>query len=149
MSNGMKETASITTFKKWSFASDLKIETKDRNVLSALCKYCSKVECNDCIREDSALKSICFFQESVTYIHRSTFARHVGLQSVKHVICAKPPFLHSLDDPFKMFTNSLDVLYKQTPRSTDHVHWFKTQLVEILWLLVLSRQKTRLLFLFL
>ena len=84
MSDGKRETLSITTFKKWPFASDFRIETEDGKVLSALCKYCSEVEYNDFMREtrsrnikDSALKSICFFQESVTYIHRSTFARHI------------------------------------------------------------------------
>ena len=85
MSDGKKETISITTFKKWTLANDFRIKTKDGKVLSALCKYCSKVEYNDCMQESFALKSICFFflQESVTYIHLSTFAHHVGLQSVK------------------------------------------------------------------
>ena len=40
MSDGKKETVSITTFKIWLFANDFK-ETKDGKVLSALCKYCS------------------------------------------------------------------------------------------------------------
>ena len=44
MSNGKKETVSITTFKKWPFANDFRIETKYGKVLSALCKCCSKVE---------------------------------------------------------------------------------------------------------
>ena len=71
MSDGKKETVSITTFKKWPFGNDFRIETEHGKVLSALCKYCSEVEYNDCMREGSALKSICFF------------ARHVGLQSFK------------------------------------------------------------------
>ena len=43
-------------FKKWPFANDFRIETGDGKVLSALYKYCSKVEYNDCMREDSALR---------------------------------------------------------------------------------------------
>ena len=35
MSDGKKETASITTFKKWSFANDFVIETEDGKLLSA------------------------------------------------------------------------------------------------------------------
>ena len=45
MSDGKKETVSITTFKKWPFANDFRIETEDGKVLSALCKYRSIVEC--------------------------------------------------------------------------------------------------------
>ena len=70
MSNGKKETVSITIFKKWPFANEFRIETKDGKVLSALCRYCSEVEYNDCIREISALKSIFFFSS------------HVALESV-------------------------------------------------------------------
>ena len=47
MSDGKKETISITTFKKWPFANDFRIETEDRKVPSALCKYRSEVEYND------------------------------------------------------------------------------------------------------
>ena len=47
LSDGKKETISITTFKKWPFANDFRIETKDGKVLSALCKYCSDMEYND------------------------------------------------------------------------------------------------------
>ena len=47
MSNGNKETVSITTFKKWPFTNDFRIETEDGKVLSALQKYCSKVEYNE------------------------------------------------------------------------------------------------------
>ena len=83
MPDGKKETVNITTFKKWPFVNDLGIQTGDGKALSALCKYCSKVEYNDCMRAGSALKLTCFFQESVTYIHRSTFTRYVGLQSFK------------------------------------------------------------------
>ena len=79
---------------------DFRIETKYGKVLSALYKYYFEVEYNDSMQEGSALKSICFFfQENVTYIQLSTFTHHV--------ICAKPPFLHSLDVLLKMFTNSL------------------------------------------
>ena len=46
------------------------------------------------------------------------------------VICAKPPFLHSLDDLIKMFANSLAVLNPETPRKTDHIPCFQTQLTE-------------------
>ena len=35
MSNGKKETISITTFKTWIFADDFRIETKGGKVLSA------------------------------------------------------------------------------------------------------------------
>ena len=82
MSNGEKETVSIT-FKKRPFANDFRIKSKDGKVLSALCKYYFEVEYHDCMREGCALKSICFFQESVTFIHQSTFAHDVGLQSIK------------------------------------------------------------------
>ena len=48
MSDGKKETATtMTTFEKWLFANDFRIETEDGKVLSALHKYCSKVEHND------------------------------------------------------------------------------------------------------
>ena len=70
MSDGEKEIVSIATFKKWLFADGFRIETENGKVLSALCEYCLEVEYNDCMLEDSALKSIFFFfQESVTYIH--------------------------------------------------------------------------------
>ena len=49
MSDGKKETISINTFKKWQFANDFRIETKNGKVLSTLCKYCSEVEYNDCM----------------------------------------------------------------------------------------------------
>ena len=86
MSNGQKETESITTFKKWPFADDFRIETDDGKVLSALCKYCSKVECNDFMLEAmsgniklSSLKSICFFSRKC-YIYSSKYIyRHLGL----------------------------------------------------------------------
>ena len=44
MSVGKKETVSITTFKKWPFSNDFRIETEDVESLSALCKFCFKVE---------------------------------------------------------------------------------------------------------
>ena len=47
MSDGKKETISITTFKKWPFANDFRIETEGGKVLSALWKYRSEVEYND------------------------------------------------------------------------------------------------------
>ena len=94
MSNDKKETASITTFKKWSFANKFRIETEDGKVLCALCKYCSEVEHNDFIREAMsrnikgfALKSSYFFRESVTYIHQSIFASHVGPSTSFHQWC--------------------------------------------------------------
>ena len=46
------------------------------------------------------------------------------------VICVKPPFLHSLDVPIKMFTNSPAVLNQETQRLTDHVYCFQRQLTE-------------------
>ena len=46
------------------------------------------------------------------------------------VICAKPPFLHSLDVPIKMFANNLAVLNQQTLRRINHVHCFQTQFME-------------------
>ena len=46
------------------------------------------------------------------------------------VICAKPPFLHSLDGPLKMFQiNTFAVLKQQTLEKTDPVHCFQTQSV--------------------
>ena len=42
-----KNPVSITTFKKWPFANDFRIETEDVKGLSALCKYCPKVEYDD------------------------------------------------------------------------------------------------------
>ena len=45
-------------------------------------------------------------------------------------ICAKPPFLHSLDVPIKMFTNSLAVLQQKTLGRTDRIHCF--QILQIL-----------------
>ena len=36
MSNGQKETVSITIFKKWPFANDFRIETEDGKVILAL-----------------------------------------------------------------------------------------------------------------
>ena len=45
-------------------------------------------------------------------------------------ICAKPPFLHSLDVPIKMFTNSLAVLHQKTLERTDRIHCF--QILQIL-----------------
>ena len=38
MSNGKKEIVSATTFKKWLFTNEFRIETEDGQVLSALCK---------------------------------------------------------------------------------------------------------------
>ena len=38
MFNGKKETVSATTFKKWLFKNEFRIETEDGQVLSALCK---------------------------------------------------------------------------------------------------------------
>ena len=69
------------------------------------------------------------------------------------VICARSPFLHSLNVPIKMFTNSLAVLNQQTLRTTDHTHcfFFLSLLSNIVdgklsgWL-VLGRQETCLLF---
>ena len=79
MSDGKKETVSITILKNGLFANDFRAETEDRKVLSACCKYSSEVEYHDFMQETmprnikgSALKSICFlfcFRESVTCIH--------------------------------------------------------------------------------
>ena len=70
MSGGNKETVSITFSKEWQFANDFRMETEDGKLLSALCKYCSEVECNYSMREassrnikGSAVKSICFFEK--------------------------------------------------------------------------------------
>ena len=41
---GKKETISITTFKKWPLSIDFRIETEDQESLSALCRFCFKVE---------------------------------------------------------------------------------------------------------
>ena len=68
MSDGKKETVSITTLRNGFFASDFRIETEEGKVLTALCKYCSEVQYYDFMREamsrnikGSALKVICFF----------------------------------------------------------------------------------------
>ena len=64
---------SITTFKKWPFADDFRIDAEDRKVMSALCKYCSKVKNNNSMQEarfrnrGSALKLICFVKVLYTY----------------------------------------------------------------------------------
>ena len=42
------------------------------------------------------------------------------------VICAKSPFIYSLDVPIKMYTNSLVILNQQTVGMTNHVHCFQT-----------------------
>ena len=58
------------------------------------------------------------------------------------VICAKPPFLHSLDVPIKMFANNLAVLNQQTLRRINHVHCFQTQFMEsclVVWFWVDKR----------
>ena len=58
------------------------------------------------------------------------------------VICAKYPFLHSLDVPIKMFANSLVVLNQQTLVTAYHVHCFQTQLTEsclVVWFKVDKR----------
>ena len=58
------------------------------------------------------------------------------------VFCAKPTFLHSLDVPIKMFSNSLTVLNQQTLGRTDHVHRLQTQLTEsclVVWFWVDNR----------
>ena len=66
---------SITTFKKWPCSNDFRIDAEDRKVLSALCKYCSKVKNNNFMQEarfrnirGSALKLICFVKVLYTYI---------------------------------------------------------------------------------
>ena len=56
MSDGKKETVSITTFKNWPFANDFKIEIEDGKFLSVLCKYYSEVEYNDFMREASFVR---------------------------------------------------------------------------------------------
>ena len=68
MSGDKKETITVTTFKKLPFMNDFRIETEDGKLLSALCKYCFKLEYNDYMREarsrnfkGSALKLIGFF----------------------------------------------------------------------------------------
>ena len=58
------------------------------------------------------------------------------------VICAKTPFLHSVDVLIKMFANSLTVLNQQTLGRTDHVHCFQMQLMEsclVVWFWVDKR----------
>ena len=47
MSSGKKEAVSIMTFITWPFVNDFRNEIEDEKVLFTLCKYCSKVECND------------------------------------------------------------------------------------------------------
>ena len=57
-------------------------------------------------------------------------------------ICAKPPFLHSLDVQIKMLPNSLPVLNQQTLGKIDHVHCPETLLIEsclLVWFLVDER----------
>ena len=73
-------------------------------------QYCSGMEYNNFMREgrsknikESALKSVCFFHEKVTYIHRSKFTVMQDCNLSKHLICEKLPFLHSLDVLIKIF----------------------------------------------
>ena len=72
-----REKLFIATFKKWPFANDFRIETEDGKVLSALCRYCCKMEYNDFMQEarsrrsSSALKSIVFSRKC--YIHLSKY----------------------------------------------------------------------------
>lgn len=91
-----KETVTEATFKKWPFASDFIASSEDGKVKTALCKYCSEVSYNDYIREakvrkikGSALKSLESFRSEVHYIHRPSFARHVGDASSMHNWCKK------------------------------------------------------------
>ena len=76
MSDGKKETVSITILKNGLFANDFRTETEDGKVLSGYCKYSCEVEYHDFMQETmsrnikgSALKTIFFFRESVTCIH--------------------------------------------------------------------------------
>ena len=59
-----------------------------------MCKYCSEIDYNAFLREagyrnikGSALKSIENYHKKVTYIHRSSFARHVGDSNSFHNWC--------------------------------------------------------------
>ena len=75
--------------------------------------------------------------------------RHLWVFQGVWVICAKPPFLNSLDVPIKMFANSLAILNQQTLGRIDHVHLLSNTVDRKLQdCLVLGRQETYLLFLF-
>ena len=85
----LERNQSITTFKKWPFVNDFRIETKDGKVLSLCFKqYCSEVEYNDFMWEawsrnikGSALKSFFSFKK---VLH--TFIK-VNLPWYRSVIC--------------------------------------------------------------
>ena len=49
------------------------------------------------------------------------------------VICARSAFLHSVDVPIKMFTNSLAILNQQTPGTTNQVHCFQVESCLVDW----------------
>ena len=55
----------------------------------------------------SALKSICFIRESVTYIHRSTFARHVGTSTSFHHWCKEKIKGNSIGDEQPQSSSSI------------------------------------------
>ena len=89
-----KETVMLSTFKKWPFSDDFNVDTSDGKVVSVMCKYCSEIDYNAFLREaryhnikGSALKSIENYRKKVTYIHRSSFARHVGDSNSFHNWC--------------------------------------------------------------
>lgn len=89
-----QETVSVSTFKKWPFHSDFLIETEDGKVKSATCKYCSEIDYQDLMREakyrglkGQILKSLNYYREKVSYIHRGTFSKHVGDSKSLHNWC--------------------------------------------------------------
>ena len=74
--------------------SRMTLELKPRmgKVLSALCKYCSEVEYNDCMRE--GLTSICFFFFSrKCYIHSSKYI----CPSCRSATCQNMQFVQNLN----------------------------------------------------
>ena len=101
MSDGQKETVSINIFKKQPFVNNFRIETKDGKLLVAELAGLVVKSC----------ENFC----------------HVWVFEGIWVIRAKPPFLHTLDVPIKMFAHILAKLKQQTLGRTNHIHCFQTQ----------------------
>ena len=96
MTDGKKETVSITKFNKWPFANDFRIEAKGGKVLSALCKYLQGLEKLKVLPYNRFV--LFFFQESVTYIFWSTFAPYVGTWTSFHHWCKEKIRGNSISD---------------------------------------------------
>ena len=132
MSDGKKETVSITTFEKWPFTNTFRVKPK----MGKFCLIYANIapKWNTVIACEKALPFfflLLLFFKKVLYSFIEVYLPVMQVCNLlKNVICAKPLFLHGLDVPLKMFINSLTVLTQQTLGSTDHVHWFQTQSME-------------------